>query len=115
MNTPELLAQLAEQLGKHQVVTEPYEHDGVVVIPVVHVRAGGGLGGRGRQGRQADDANGGMGIVARPVGAWIVKDGDAVWQPAIDVNRIVLGGQAIALAALVTVYWLIRRRRDIAD
>ena len=44
---------------------------------------------------------GGFGLMARPSGAWIVEDGEVTWKPAIDVNRIVLGGQIIALAAIL--------------
>ena len=42
-----------------------------------------------------------LGLVARPTGAWIVADGEVTWKPAVDVNRIVLGGQVLALAAIL--------------
>ena len=49
---------------------------------------------------------------ARPVGAWIVKDGSAYWEPALDVSRIVVVGQVFAIVALLTLRtWLRRRRR----
>ena len=55
---------------------------------------------------------GGFGMMARPSGAWIVEDGEVTWKPAIDVNRIVLGGQIIALTAiLVTGRILLARSR----
>jgi hypothetical protein len=38
--------------------------------------------------------------MARPAGAWIIAGDDATWKPAVDVNRIVLGGQIVALAAI---------------
>jgi len=40
-------------------------------------------------------------MVARPSGAWIVENGEVTWKPAIDVNRIVLGGQIIAMTAII--------------
>jgi hypothetical protein len=43
----------------------------------------------------------GFGLIARPSGAWIVEDGQATWKPAIDINRIVIGGQVIALTAIL--------------
>ena len=57
--------------------------------------------------------------MARPSGAWIVEDGRATWKPAVDVNRIVLGGQVIALTAiLITGRVLLahsRRRRSLRE
>jgi hypothetical protein len=40
------------------------------------------------------------------LGVYIVKDGEVSWQPAIDVLRIVVGGQLLALAAILA----LRRR-----
>jgi hypothetical protein len=40
-------------------------------------------------------------MIARPSGAWMVENGEVTWKPAIDVNRVVLGGQIIALAAIL--------------
>jgi hypothetical protein len=42
---------------------------------------------------------GGFGMIARPSGAWVIKDGDVKWKPAVDVNRIILGSQVVTLAA----------------
>jgi hypothetical protein len=46
-----------------------------------------------------------MGLVARPAGAYVVRDGAVSWQPAFDLNRTI--GVAAALAAL----WLLTRGR----
>ena len=46
---------------------------------------------------------GGFGLTARPTGAWIVEDGEVAWKPAIDVNRVVLGGQIVALTAILVI------------
>ena len=32
----------------------------------------------------------GFGVQARPVGAWVIRDGEATWKPALDLNRLVL-------------------------
>ena len=57
--------------------------------------------------------------MARPSGAWILEDGHATWKPAVDVNRIVLGGQAIALAAIFVTGRILlahtRRRRALLE
>ena len=47
---------------------------------------------------------------ARPVGVYVVKDGEVSWQPSIDVMRIVLGGQIVAVVALLTLRRLLARR-----
>ena len=35
----------------------------------------------------------GFGVSGRPVGAYVIKDGKVSWEPALDLNRIILGGQ----------------------
>jgi hypothetical protein len=49
-------------------------------------------------------------MTARPVGAFVIRDGDLHWRPAVDVNRIVLGGQVVAVVALLTVRTILRAR-----
>ena len=36
------------------------------------------------------------------VGAFVIKDGDVQWRPAIDLNRAILVGQVVAIVALLT-------------
>jgi hypothetical protein len=52
----------------------------------------------------------GFGLIARPVGAFIIRNGELSWRPAVDVNRIVLGGQVVAIVALLTVRATIKAR-----
>ena len=87
-----------------RVFGDAYDLDGVTVIPVAAVRGGGGGG--GGEG-DAPDAQGtgsgaglGFGVNVRPVGAFVVKDGTVTWSPSIDVMRIVMGGQLVALAGI---------------
>jgi len=51
------------------------------------------------------EGNGGVGfgVSARPAGAWVIKDGEARWRPALDLNRVILVGQLVAIVALLTV------------
>jgi hypothetical protein len=37
----------------------------------------------------------------RPVGIYVIRDGSAEWQPAIDATRIAMMGETIGLAAAV--------------
>jgi len=97
-----------------RVFGEPTQIDGVTVMPVAVVRGGGGGGGGGgsmpEQKEQGEGAGIGFGVNARPVGVFAVKDGAVTWQPAVDVTRIVLGSQLVALAAIFFVGRAFRRR-----
>src|SRR5687768_17527156 len=81
----------------NRVFGEPVTRDGVTVIPVARIAGGGGGGSGKRQGGEhpGEGAGGGFGFGATPAGVFVVKDGDVRWQPVIDVNRIVLGGQIV--------------------
>ena len=61
---------------------------------------------------RANNAGGGFGLSATPAGAYVIRGGAVEWQPAIDVNRIVLGGQIHRRdrAALVLRTWIKSRR-----
>ena len=109
-------------LTVRRVFGEAYQVDDVTVIPVAVVRGGGGGGGgegdsgaarATDNGNQATGFGGGMGfgVEARPIGVYIVKNGEVTWQPAVDVTRIVIGGQFIALVAILSLRSLLRRRR----
>jgi uncharacterized spore protein YtfJ len=94
-----------------RVYGEPVERDGTTVIPAAAVEGGGGGGeGTGPDGT-GNGGGGGWGVRARPVGAYVIRDGRARWEPALDVNRIILGGQAVAIVALLTLRTWLRRRR----
>ena len=90
----------ARDVSVKRVYGEPYEKNGLTVIPAATVRGGGG-GGLGNEEGGESGGGGGFGLVARPSGAWIIEDGRVSWRPALDVNRVILGGQAIALTAIL--------------
>src|SRR3954447_23083581 len=81
--------------GANRVYGEPYEKDGVTVIPVSVVRAGGGFGSGSNSDSKEAGEGGGGGVVARPVGAYVIRDGRVRWEPAVDVTRIAIGGQIL--------------------
>jgi uncharacterized spore protein YtfJ len=98
MNALDRIDQARDALTVRRVYGDPYQEEGVTVIPAAHVIGGGGGGGD-----TLGNGGGGFGLSARPVGAWVIKDGEVRWRPAIDVNRIVIVGQVVAIAALLTV------------
>ena len=99
MQLQELISGARDAVSAKRVYGDAYEKNGLTVIPAATVR--GGVGAGLGDGEAGESGGGGFGLMARPSGAWIVKDGQATWKPAIDVNRIVLGGQVIALTAIV--------------
>lgn len=91
-----------------RVFGEAYERDGAMVIPVASVRGGGGGGSGSEQDRSGE--GGGFGLIARPVGVYVVKDGAATWRPSWDVNRAAAWVGVTALAYLFTA-WRVRVAR----
>jgi uncharacterized spore protein YtfJ len=83
-NVDELLSGARDAISVKRVFGDPIETEGVTIIPVAKVGGGGGGGGDSE-----DNGGGGFGIGAKPVGAYVIKDGDVNWQPAVDVNRII--------------------------
>jgi uncharacterized spore protein YtfJ len=81
------------------VFGEPFEKNGITIIPAA--RISGGAGGGGDEG-QPQAGGVGFGVSSRPVGAFVIKGGDVSWQPALDLNRVILMGQLVAIVALLT-------------
>jgi uncharacterized spore protein YtfJ len=83
-----------------QVFAEPVERDGTTLIGVARVSGGGG-------GDQLADGStdGGVGLIAAPVGAYVIKDGQVRWMPAVDVNRL------IVVLTVILIVILVRRAR----
>jgi uncharacterized spore protein YtfJ len=101
MHVAELATTVRDAITVSRVFAEPYEQDGVTVIAAATV-AGGGGGGGGHDERGQEGEGGGFGVVARPAGAYVIKDGRVRWRPAVDVNRLVATIGAVAIAYLFT-------------
>ena len=100
----QLVAAAREALTVRRVFGEAYERDGVTIIPAAVLRGGvGGGAGADEHGQQGE--GGGFGLVARPVGAYVVRDGEVRWRPAFDLNR------TIGLVATVGLAWLLTSGR----
>jgi uncharacterized spore protein YtfJ len=114
-------ATLRRVLRARDVFGEPIQRDEVTVIPVASIIGGGGAG-AGEPGtspapgeaseaeavaRGGTGAGLGFGLVARPVGAFVIHDGRARWRPAIDVTSLALGAM---VAGVVVARWLLRDR-----
>ena len=100
MDVKETIEAGRESLTVRRVYGEPYERNGVTVIPAASVMGGVG-GGSGDQPDGTTGGGGGFGLRARPVGAYVIRGEDVYWEPAFDLNRVILGGQPVALVALL--------------
>ena len=100
MDFMETISGARDAITVKRVYGEPYERNGVAVIPAAAVQGGGRTGG-----------GGGFGLRARPVGAYVIRGDYVAWEPAVDISRVILGGQLLALAALLVVRSIARRRR----
>ena len=110
--TDRIIDRLHRYVGVERVFGSPVEREGVTVIPVAKMRTGGGGGGGGGGDDHAGGSGegGGFGVIGKPVGVYVLKDGRVDWQPAIDVNQIVSG--AFLTASVYFFFnWLKKRGR----
>jgi uncharacterized spore protein YtfJ len=118
MDAQEMISGARDAVSVKRVYGDPYEKNGLTVIPAATVRGGGGGGSGENQGGDTG-GGGGFGLAARPAGAWIIEGDQVNWKPAVDVNRVVLGAQAIALTAIVVTGRILlahsRRRNRLLD
>ncbi len=98
-NVDEMLEGARDAITVKRVFGDPVEAEGVTFIPAAKVGGGGGGGGDSE-----NNGGGGFGLGARAVGAYVIKDGEVTWKPAIDASRI------IALAFMLGIALAMRRR-----
>jgi len=104
----ELIESARDAITVRRVFGDPYQQDGVTVLPAARVMGGAG-GGQGQDDEGQNGDGGGFGVIARPAGAFVIRDGEVRWLPAIDANRVV-AAVAGALAVCV-VAWAISASR----
>jgi uncharacterized spore protein YtfJ len=119
MDVQSVIAQARDAVSVNRVFGDPYEKDGVTFIPAA--RIGGGAGGGGGEGEMPQGGgNGkagtgkgfgsGYGLTGKPAGAYVIRGDRVTWQPAVDVNRVILGAQIVAIFGLLTIRALIKAR-----
>jgi len=107
----DILEGARDAITVRKVYGDPYEKDGVTFVPAAAVRGGGG-GGEGEDANSATGSGGGFGLLARPVGAYQIKDGEVTWVPAADTTKVILFAQAVAIVALLVLRSILRSRHD---
>ena len=105
MNVDEMVHGTYDALNVRRVYGDPIEKDGLTLIPVASVAGGGGGGGDAEQ-----NGGGGFGVAAKPIGAYVIRGGDVSFQPVVDVNRAILGGQIIAIFLILALRAILKRK-----
>lgn len=108
MQFDEMVQRGHESLTVRRIFGEPYEREGVTIIPAAAIRGGGG-GGGGEDVSGNQGGGGGFGMSGRPVGAYVVRDGTVAWVPAVDQTRVIVLGQLAALIVLLMLRTVVRR------
>jgi hypothetical protein len=105
MKVDEMLHGVRDAMTARTVFAEPIERNGIMIIPAAKVRGGGGGG-------SASQENGGgrVGRLGPPAGAYVIRGDKIGWEPAIDVNRAILGGQIVAIVLLLVLRSILKGR-----
>ncbi|MET7333105.1 spore germination protein GerW family protein [Nonomuraea sp. NPDC005650] len=114
MDIMKVVEQATDAATVKRVFGEPVRQGDVVVIPVARVAQGGGGGegrGKGEKGEEGRGGGIGVGFGATPAGVFVLKDGEVSWRPAVDVNRIVIGGQIVLIVVALTLRSILKKRR----
>lgn len=107
MNVDDMLTGAREAITVKRVYGDPIERNGLTIIPAADVRGGGG-GGAGSGAQGDSGGGGGFGLTARPVGVYVVRNGDVRWEPAFDITRVAVMGMLTAIVALLVLRSLAR-------
>jgi uncharacterized spore protein YtfJ len=107
----ETIREVVDKTTAGKVFGSPISQDGVTVLPVAKVSGGGGGGsGPGEAGHEPRGTGGGLGVSAKPLGVFVIKGGNVAWRPAVDVNKVIIGGQIVAVTALLVLRAIIKAR-----
>jgi len=116
----EILEDVSSSIGAKRVFGEPYEKNGVTVIPAARIMGGVG-GGEGQAPTAAEGTDdtraagptgsgAGYGMIGRPAGAFVIRGNDVSWMPAVDVNRLMFGFQVVLVVFLLVVRSVMKAR-----
>jgi uncharacterized spore protein YtfJ len=103
MDSQQILSGAQDAMSARRVFGDPIVAGEVTLLPVAVISGGGGGGSK-----SADEGGVGFGLSARPAGVFAIRNGEVRWCPAVNVNRAILGGQFVGLAAIAVVGSLIR-------
>jgi hypothetical protein len=106
MDNTGALSTIGDSLSARRVFGDPIVVGDTTIIPVARVRGGGG---------GAVAGHGGFAVHAAPVGVFAVHGDRVQWKPAVNVNRVILGGQIVGITAILTLgpallAWMLKRK-----
>ncbi|HET9309876.1 MAG TPA: spore germination protein GerW family protein [Actinomycetota bacterium] len=104
------IEQAKDALTVRRVFGDPYEKNGVTVIPAARVQGGGGGGTSEGTPGEGKGSGSGFGVNARPAGAYVIRGDDVDWRPAVDPNKVIIGAALVAFAALLLARTAIKAR-----
>ena len=105
MRVMDIVTEAKSVMRANEVFGTPYEKNGVTIIPAAKIS--GGAGGGGDQ-HEPQAGGAGFGVSSRPAGAFVIRGDEVRWQPALDVNRVILLGQVVAIVALLTLRTIVK-------
>lgn len=122
MDVHEVMNHARDAMTVKRVFGDPYEKDGVTIIPVASVMGGAGAGGgtgpgvkpevareeAGAEGAADSGYGMGYGLRATPAGVYVIKDGEVEWMPALDTSRLALRRAGVAIVALLVFRSIVR-------
>ena len=93
-----------ESMRAQTAYAEPVTKNGVTVVPAARLRGGFGGGGGGGEGDEGEGSGMGMGygLTSRPIGAFVIRDDEVSWRPAVDVNFMFAMGCAVLGLLILT-------------
>jgi uncharacterized spore protein YtfJ len=109
VNIQEILSQAQDSITVKRAFGEPIERDGMTIIPVAKVSGGGG-GGGGQDEEGSGGSGVGYGVGTSPMGVYVIRDGKLRWEPAMDLNKVILGGQILVIVALLVLRSILKSR-----
>ena len=107
----DILDKARESVSVREVFGEAIQNNGVTIIPVARVKGAGG-GGTGT-GTEGEGTGQGYALQSEPVGVYVIRGDNVVWQPAVNVNKIVAGGQLIAILGILTAPRILKQFRKL--
>src|SRR5204862_748297 len=94
----DILDKARNTVSVREVYGEPYERDGVTVIPVARViGAGGGGSGTGGEG---EGSGHGYAPKSEPVGVYVLQGGRVGGQPGVHVGKIISGAFVVGVVGI---------------
>ncbi len=107
----EILNEAKDTINVSRVYGEPFQSNGVTLIPAASVKGGLGSGEGDGSDITPGGRGGGFGVAARPVGAYQIIGNDVKWVPAVDVSRVILMGQVVGIVALLVIRSILRSKK----